>query len=77
MVIGCFRDSSSRQYVMVVNKTFGDRFTAKLTMGPRPVSASEISQETGQPLEAAPLREKTLEVPLEPGEGKLYLLNPR
>jgi hypothetical protein len=77
MVIGCFRDSSSRQYVMAVNKTFGDRFTAKLTMGPRPVSASEISQETGQPLEAAPLKEKTLEVPLEAGEGKLYLLNPR
>jgi len=77
MVIGCFKDSSSRQYVMVVNKTFGDKFTARLTMGGRPVSASEVSQETGRPLEAVALTDKTLEVPLEAGEGRLFLLSPK
>jgi hypothetical protein len=34
-----------------------------------------VSQETGELLAAEPLKDKVLELKLEPGEGKLFLLN--
>jgi hypothetical protein len=77
MVIGCFKTTNMDRYVLVVNKTFNERFVAKLTLDKKTVAASEISQETGKPLEATALKERTLEVPLEAGEGKLFLLNPK
>ena len=39
------------------------------------VSMSELSQETGELLAAVPLKDKVLEVKLEAGEGKPFLLN--
>jgi hypothetical protein len=77
MVIGCFKTTNMDRYVLVVNKTFNERFVAKLTLDKKTVAASEISQETGKPLEATALKERTLEVPLEAGEGKLFLLSPK
>jgi len=75
MVIGVFRNSGNDRYVMVVNRSFTDKLAARLTLDPTTVSASEISQESGKPLEAAPLAANVLEVTLEAGEGKLYRLN--
>jgi hypothetical protein len=75
MVIGVFKDKWKEGYVMIVNRSFKDPLAAKLTMDQAIVSMSEISQETGKPLDAAALTANLLEVTLEAGEGKLFRLN--
>ena len=74
MLIGCFRGRKEETYILVVNRSFKDKITARLTMAANRVSACEISQETGKPLKAVTLKGKPLEVPLEPGDGRLFLL---
>ncbi|MCE9584721.1 MAG: hypothetical protein K8T20_19700 [Planctomycetes bacterium] len=76
-VIGVFSDKKNERYVMVTNRSFTDKVVAKLTLDPATVSTSEISQETGKPLEATALTASVLESTLEAGEGKLYRLNPK
>ena len=44
-------------------------------MDDKTVATSEVSQETGGLETAAPLKDKVLEVKLEAGEGRLFLLN--
>ena len=75
MLIGCFKGTKEERYVLVVNRSFKDKFVARLTMDGKTVSASEISQESGKPLKAALLAKKVLEVPLEAGEGRLFRLS--
>jgi len=74
LLVGCFRDTGGKQYVFPVNRSFQNKITAKLTLDRTIGSASEISQETGDALPAALVRGKALEVVLEPGDGRLFLL---
>jgi len=74
LLIGCFQGSKEETYILVVNRSFKDKILAKLTMIDKVVSAREISQKSGKPLEAAALKHKPLEVRLEPGAGRLFLL---
>ena len=75
MVIGCFKDAAGKVYILPVNRSMHNSMTFKLTLDDKTVSTSEVSQETGELLAAAPLKDKVLEVKLEAGEGKLFLLN--
>jgi len=77
MLIGCFRGRKKETYILVVNRSFKDKIVAKLTMVDKVVSAREISQKSGKPLEAAALKDEPLDVPLEPGAGRLFLLRKR
>jgi hypothetical protein len=72
--IGCFIDRNAVEYVFVVNRAFNAQVVAKLTLDDRSASASEISQQTGKPLSPVSVAGKSLDVPLEPGEGRLYML---
>jgi hypothetical protein len=74
MLVGCFQDAKGLPYVMVVNRSFRDRITAKLTLDGKTAAVSEISQETGKALDARPLTGGVLDVPLEAGEGRLFVL---
>ena len=74
LALGCFVDRNAREYVMVVNRSFSGSCLARLTMDERILAAAEISQETGKPLPAVNVAQKALEVPLEAGDGKLFLL---
>ena len=75
MAIGCFKDAKGVVYVLPVNRSLHAKITARLTMKGEFVSASEISQETGKALAPVSVTGKTLDVPLEAGEGRLYRLN--
>ncbi len=75
MVVGCFKDPAGKVYILPVNRNMRDAVTFKLTLDDKTVSTSEVSQETGELLAAAPLKDKVLEVKLEAGEGRLFLLN--
>jgi hypothetical protein len=74
LAIGCFKSAKGQNYIMVVNRSLQAKTTAKLTFAAKTTSTSEVSQETGKPLPVAPLKNKLLEVALEAGEGRLYLL---
>lgn len=76
MLIGCFQDAGGTTYIMPVNRSFREKITAMLTLDGKFSSASEISQETGQPSATVSVGQKPLAVPLEAGEGKLFLLTP-
>ncbi|MCY2925521.1 MAG: hypothetical protein NT031_08785, partial [Planctomycetota bacterium] len=79
MVIGCFKDVSgdkaAAEYIMPVNRSFKDAIKATLTLDEKYESVSEISQTTGKPLLAVSVAGKPLAVSLEPGVGRLYMLN--
>jgi hypothetical protein len=75
MVVGCFTNAADLVYILPVNRSRMDRRTFSLTLDNKFTSASEVSQETGELLAAEPLKDKVLELKLEPGEGKLFLLN--
>jgi hypothetical protein len=77
MVIGCFQDAKGREYIMPVNRSFNHKITAKLTMGEKTTSVSEVSQETGDLVQSQALIGSVLDVPLEAGEGRLFLLHQR
>jgi hypothetical protein len=77
LAIGCFKSLKGQTYIMVVNRGLQSKTTAKLTLDPKTVTTAEVSQETGKLLPAAPLKSKMLEVELEAGEGRLFLLNNR
>jgi len=74
MLIGCFRGRKEETYILAVNRSFKDKITARLTLVDKVVSAHEISQKTGKPLKAVALKGKLLEVSLDPGDGRLFLL---
>ncbi len=74
MLIGCFKGSKDERYVLAVNRSFKEKIAAELTLDGNVASASEISQESGKPLEYEALEEKPLVVLLEAGEGRLFLL---
>jgi len=75
IVIGCFKDAAGKVYLLPANNSTGTKITAKFTMDAPFGSAAEVSQETGELLPAAALKDKVLEVELEAGEGRLFLLN--
>jgi hypothetical protein len=75
MVVGCFTDAAGKVYILPVNRNMRDAATFTLTLDDKTVSTSEVSQETGELLAAEPLKDKSLEVKLEAGEGRLFLLN--
>ena len=75
MVIGCFKDAEGREYIMPVNRSFHNKIAAKLAMDEKTASVSEISQQTGELVEAQTLVGGLLEVPLEAGEGRMFLLH--
>ncbi|MEI7835508.1 MAG: discoidin domain-containing protein [Planctomycetota bacterium] len=77
LVIGCFKDADGGEYIMPVNRSFTNVITTTLTLDAKFASAAEISQETGKPIDATPVAEQPLYVSLEPGEGKLFQLNPK
>lgn len=74
LVIGRFWDPVRRDFLFVVNRSFHEPVTAclKFVRGIR--RAAEVRQADGQPV---PLRVKSqrLEVPLEPGEGRLLYVS--
>jgi|694.fasta_scaffold16261_7 hypothetical protein len=75
LAIGCFQDPEGKQYVMVVNRSFGSPVTAMLTFDDRVTSAAEISQDSGEILEYVAASKGPLGVKLEPGEGRLFILS--
>jgi hypothetical protein len=75
MVIGCFTNAAGKVYILPVNRSRMDRRTFTLTLDGKAASAAEISQDTGELLAAAPLKDNVLEVELTAGEGRLFLLN--
>jgi hypothetical protein len=77
MVLGFFKDIEGKQYVFVINRSFSAGITAKLTTDHRMASASEVLQDTEKPPLVVALNQTGLEVPLEAGEGRLFLLVPR
>ena len=46
-----------------------------LTLHASVVSAAEISQDTGKPLSPTALKDGVLELKLDPGDGKLFILS--
>ena len=74
MVIGCFKDRDGKRYILATNRSFKNKIRARLTLDAKTTAVSEISQETGKPLAAVNLAKNILNVPLEAGEGKLFLL---
>jgi hypothetical protein len=74
LAIGCFVDRKAREYILVVNRSFSGKCEAKLALDGNILSASEVSQETGKLLPLVSVEGKTLDMPLEAGEGRLYLL---
>jgi hypothetical protein len=75
MVVGCFKDAAGKVYILPVNKHMNEARTFTLTLDDKTVSTSEVSQETGALLAAAPLKDKVLEVKMEAGEGRLFMLS--
>ncbi|MEI6218288.1 MAG: hypothetical protein WCP86_05270 [bacterium] len=75
MVVGCFTNAAGLVYVLPVNRSRMDRRTFFLKVYEKAVSTSEVSQKTGELLPSEPLKDKVLEVKLEAGEGRLFLLN--
>ncbi|MCY2929932.1 MAG: hypothetical protein NTV86_10640 [Planctomycetota bacterium] len=75
LTLGCFVDRKGQEYVMVVNRSFTAACTAKLTLNEKILSAAEVSRETGQALAPASVSGKTLDISLDPGDGRLYLLS--
>jgi hypothetical protein len=75
MVVGCFADAAGKVYILPVNKHMNEARTFTLTLDDKTVSTAEVSQETGELMAAVPLKDKVLEVKLEAGEGRLFLLN--
>ena len=67
--------AAGKIYILPVNRSMQNTVTFNLTFDEKTVSTSEVSQETGELLAAAPLKDKVLEVKLEAGEGRLFLLN--
>ncbi|MCY2927108.1 MAG: hypothetical protein NT031_17080 [Planctomycetota bacterium] len=74
LTIGCFVDRNAQEYILVVNRSFSAPCVAKLSLHEKIVSAREISRETGKPQTPASVSGKTLDIPLDPGDGRLYLL---
>lgn len=74
LLLGCFEDALKRQFVMVVNRSFTQKTTAKLTLAPRLITTVEISQETGTPMTSTPTGGRPVEIELQPGEGRLFAL---
>ncbi len=75
LTIGCFIDRNAQEYILVVNRSFSDTCVAKLALNEKILSAAEISRETGKPLAPVSVAGKTLDIPLEPGDGRMYLLS--
>ena len=75
LTIGCFVDRNAQEYILVVNRSFSAQCVARLSLNGKILSASEISRETGKPLAPVSMSGKTLDIPLEPGDGRLYLLS--
>jgi hypothetical protein len=48
---------------------------AKLTLNDKIVTAAEISQDTGKLLQPESVSQKTLDIALEPGDGRMYQLS--
>ena len=74
LAIGCFKTARGSACVMVVNRQLQGKMTAKITLDAKTVSAAEVSQETGKLLPPVAPKNKVLEVALEAGEGRLFLL---
>ncbi|MCY2929019.1 MAG: hypothetical protein NTV86_05900, partial [Planctomycetota bacterium] len=75
LTLGCFVDRNAQEYVMVVNRAFNGSCVAKLTLGDKIVSAAEVSRETGKLTAPVSVAGKTLDVPLDAGDGRLFLLH--
>ncbi|MCY2925761.1 MAG: hypothetical protein NT031_10025, partial [Planctomycetota bacterium] len=75
LTIGCFVDRNAQEYIMVVNRSFNATCTAKLTLSEKIVAAAEISRETGKCVAPVSVAGKTLDVPLEAGDGRLFRLD--
>ena len=77
LLIGCFQSAQGTQCVMVVNRSFSDKVTAKLTLDDKLRGVAEISQDSGKPLAETLPAGGVVTVQLEPGEGRLFVLNPK
>jgi hypothetical protein len=75
LTIGCFVDRNAQEYILVVNRSFSAECVAKLSLNQKIISAAEISRETGKPLAPVSVSDKTLDIPLDPGDGRMYLLS--
>ena len=75
LTIGCFVDRNAQEYILVVNRSFSAACVAKLALHEKILSAVEISRETGKPLAPVSVAGKTLDIPLDPGDGRMYLLS--
>ncbi|MCY2930597.1 MAG: hypothetical protein NTV86_14080 [Planctomycetota bacterium] len=75
LTIGCFIDRNAQEYILVVNRSFSETCLAKLALNEKILSAAEISRETGKPLAPVSVAGKTLDIPLDPGDGRMYLLS--
>jgi len=75
LTIGCFVDRNAQEYILVVNRSFSAECVAKLSLNQKIISAAEISRETGKPLAPVSVSGKTLDIPLDPGDGRMYLLS--
>jgi hypothetical protein len=74
LLIGCFRDAKGLSHILVVNRSFKAKFVARLTLDAKVASFAEISPATGRPTAAQAASGRALEIPLDPGEGRLGVL---
>lgn len=75
LIIGYFKNTSGRKYVMVVNRDYANARTVSFAISPKPANVAEISKSTG--LETSTDYNATtgmLTSSLAPGEGRLYAL---
>jgi hypothetical protein len=76
LVLGWLRDDRLRDYLFVVNRSFKQSETFSLLLRKKAGKVMEISQQTGQPIDAAfDVDAQRLTVPLQAGEGRLFCID--
>jgi|GEM_PF-1235052 hypothetical protein len=76
LVIGYFKNSIGRKYIMVVNRDYTNSRTVSFTLSPKPGTVTEVSKTTG--LEVSTdynYISGTLSSTFAPGEGRLYAIS--
>ncbi|MCQ6562778.1 cohesin domain-containing protein [Paenibacillus mendelii] len=77
MIVSRFENEDGREFVMVVNKDLENAHSAHFTLSNTPASVTEVSKTTGLEVAAAyNAGTGKLTAEFEPGEGRLYALEP-
>ncbi|BBH24224.1 hypothetical protein Back11_55690 [Paenibacillus baekrokdamisoli] len=76
VMIGYFKNTSGRKYVMLTNRDYTASKTVSFNFSPNPASITEISKTTGLEVSASGYNSTTgiLNITLSPGEGRLFAM---